>query len=82
MAVRTPVVATTKAMEGLEVRDGEHVLMADTPREFAEAVLQLLRDPARAREMADRAWHLCQTRYDSKVVIPQFLRLVERATAA
>lgn len=82
MAVRTPVVATTKAVEGLDVRHGEHVLMADTPRGFAGAVLQILGDPARAREMADRAWRFCCERYDSKIVIPRFLRLVERTKAA
>ena len=31
MAVRTPVVATSKAVEGLGLRDGEHVLIADEP---------------------------------------------------
>jgi polysaccharide biosynthesis protein PslH len=82
MAVRTPVVATTKAAEGLGARHGEHLLIADTPREFAAAVSSLLHDPARARDMAERAWGFCQARYDSAVVIPQFLRLVDHATAA
>jgi glycosyltransferase involved in cell wall biosynthesis len=82
MAVRTPVVATTKAVEGLDVRHGEHVMIADTPRAFANAVLDLLRDSTLAREMADRAWHLWHARYDSQVVIPQFLSLVEQTTAA
>jgi polysaccharide biosynthesis protein PslH len=82
MALRTPVVATTKAVEGLEARNGEHVLIADTPAEFADAVRRLLRDPAGAREMAERAWGLYRSRYDSKVVVPAFLRLVDHAAAA
>lgn len=82
MALRTPVVATTKAVEGLDARNGEHVLIADTPREFAEAVRRLLQDPAAAGEMAERAWRLYHSRYDSKVVVPAFLRLVDHAAAA
>ncbi|MEM9465645.1 MAG: glycosyltransferase family 4 protein [Actinomycetota bacterium] len=37
-AAGLPVVATTKAVEGLDVVDGEHVLIADSPDEFASAV--------------------------------------------
>lgn len=41
----TPVVATTMALRGLDVRHGEQVLVADHPAEFADRVLQLLNDP-------------------------------------
>ena len=82
MAVGTPVVATSKAAEGLDARDGEHLLVADTPREFADAVRRLLQDPVEARQLAGRAWRFCHARYDSSVVIPAFLRLVDRAAAA
>jgi polysaccharide biosynthesis protein PslH len=81
MALRTPVVATTKAAEGLDVRDGEHVLIADTPCEFAEAVSQLLRNPAAAHELADRAWRLCEARYEAGVVTSAFVRLVGEVAA-
>jgi glycosyltransferase involved in cell wall biosynthesis len=82
MAVGTPVVATSKAAEGLDARDGEHLMIADTPRRFAEAVHHLLSDPAGAHAMADRARTLFQARYASRVVVPEFVRLVEDAVAA
>jgi len=81
MAVGTPVVSTTKAAEGLDARDGEHLLIADTPSRFADAVHRLLSEPTAARAMADRARCLFQAKYDSKVVVPNFLRLVDRAAA-
>jgi glycosyltransferase involved in cell wall biosynthesis len=81
MAVGTPVVATTKAVEGLDVQDGEHLLIADTPRRFADAVRRLLQDPAGARAMAERAGRLFRARYDANVVVPEFLRLVEDVPA-
>jgi glycosyltransferase involved in cell wall biosynthesis len=46
----TPVVSTTTALRGLAVTHGEHLLSADTPTLFAEAVVRLLEDePLRSR---------------------------------
>ena len=41
-----PVVATSVACAGLSCRDGENILVADAPEEFAGHVVRLLRDPA------------------------------------
>lgn len=45
MAHGQPVVATSCAVEGMHLRDGEDVLVADTPEPFAQAVLRAYRDP-------------------------------------
>ncbi len=39
------VVSTSLGAEGLDARDGEHLLLADTPRAFADAVCRLLESP-------------------------------------
>src|SRR5438270_12953049 len=44
MAMGLPVVSTTAGCEGLEVRDGEHLLIADTANEFARACAEVLQD--------------------------------------
>jgi len=41
-AAGTPVVSTTIGAEGLPVRDGEHLLLADSPSQLAAAVERLL----------------------------------------
>jgi polysaccharide biosynthesis protein PslH len=41
-----PIVSTTLGAEGIAVRDGEDILIADEPAAFAEAVVRLLTDPA------------------------------------
>ncbi|GAB3744707.1 glycosyltransferase [Lysobacter olei] len=46
MAHGQPVVATSCAVEGMHLRDGEDVLVADTPDAFAAAVLRVYRDEA------------------------------------
>jgi len=82
MAVRTPVVATTKAAEGIDARPGEHLLVADTPLAFADAVCRLLEDQDGASRMAERAWRLCHERYDARVVAAELVRLAESVVAA
>ncbi|NOT12358.1 MAG: glycosyltransferase [Methylococcaceae bacterium] len=63
MAVGLPVVATTIAAEGMLLTDGEHVLVADQPEDFAEALIRLYQDEAlwlsvseSSIQFADSAW--------------------------
>src|SRR5262249_44984449 len=41
MAFGVPVVATSVAVDGTELRDREEVLVADEPEDFAEALIEL-----------------------------------------
>ena len=82
MALRTPVVATSKGAEGLEARNQEHLLIADKPNEFADAVVSLCSDvPLRAR-LADNGYQLIREKYDWATVMPHFLQLLEDAAHA
>jgi glycosyltransferase involved in cell wall biosynthesis len=53
-----PVVSTTIGAEGLLYRDGENILIADTPQTFAAAVSRVLKDAHRAQRLAHngRTW--------------------------
>lgn len=53
MAHGQPVVATTCAVEGMHLRDGEDVLVADAPEAFAEAVLRLHGDAGLWRRLSE-----------------------------
>ncbi|HTL13994.1 MAG TPA: glycosyltransferase family 4 protein, partial [Thermomonas sp.] len=53
MAHGLPVVATTPAVEGMHLRDGEDVLVADAPRAFADALVRLHEDAALWRRLAE-----------------------------
>jgi glycosyltransferase involved in cell wall biosynthesis len=77
MALRTPVIATSKGAEGLEIQHGQHLLVADEPMAFAEAVISLLQQPAIGRRMAENAYLLVAEKYDWRAVMPRFLRLVD-----
>lgn len=50
LALGLPVVSTSVGAEGLGVTSGEELIIADTPAEFADAVVRVLRD----RDLAER----------------------------
>jgi polysaccharide biosynthesis protein PslH len=58
-----PVVSTTLGAEGLPVRDGEHLLIADSAEEFAAAVTRLLTDRGLAGHLAQRLKAFVAERY-------------------
>jgi glycosyltransferase involved in cell wall biosynthesis len=77
MALGTPVIATSKGAEGLDVQPGEHLLVADEPHAFAEAVLNLFVDPLLRQRLAANAHQLIREKYDWAVTMPRFLKMIE-----
>jgi sugar transferase (PEP-CTERM/EpsH1 system associated) len=55
MAMGKPVISTSIGAEGLPVRDGQEVLIADDPQAFAGAVVALLTDRAMAERVGRAA---------------------------
>ena len=64
-AAGLPVVTTAKGAEGLDVVDGTHVLVAESPRQFADAIAFLHDDPAAGAALAGRAQRLVEARYST-----------------
>ena len=68
MAAKIPVVSTSIGAEGLDIRNGEDIHIADSPAEFAERCLALLGDPAARSRMADVAFSIVASRYSWEIV--------------
>ena len=64
MALGTPVVATSKGAEGLDVTPGHDILIADDERQFADAVLRLLGDPMLRQRLSLNGRKLVEELYD------------------
>jgi glycosyltransferase involved in cell wall biosynthesis len=78
MASGIPVVSTTVGAEGLRVEPGRHILLADTPEAFADAVLWLLFNPSAAAQMATAAKALVTENNDWKIVSRQFAEICRK----
>lgn len=85
MAMRRAVVSTPLGAEGLPVRHAEHILLADTPQQFAEQVLRLLTQPELRQQLAERAYQYVTQNFASEIVARQFdaicTQVVETARA-
>jgi polysaccharide biosynthesis protein PslH len=77
MALGTPVISTAKGAEGLDVVDGEHLLIAGEPQEFAAATVELLRNAPLRQRLAENARRLVEQKYDWEQIGRQFVALVE-----
>ena len=64
MALGRPVVSTTIGCEGLEVRDGVHLLIADSPEQFIAKTVQLLTNAALRQRLTLDARQVAVNRYD------------------
>ncbi len=76
LALGTPVVSTSKGVEGLELEHGQHLLVADTPASFAAATLLLLGQPALRARLASAGQAAVAARYDWRVIGAQLVDLV------
>jgi glycosyltransferase involved in cell wall biosynthesis len=74
MALGRVVVSTTFGAEGLDVVDGEHVLLADTPRRFADATVRLLRDAGLRRRLSENARARVVSQYDWSAIGDELVR--------
>ncbi len=64
MAQALPIVTTTLGCEGIAVENGKHVLIADSPTDFANAVLRVLDDRALADALGQNGRALVDLVYD------------------
>ena len=82
MAAGVPVVSTTLGAEGLDYTDGQSILIADTPADFAVACARLLADTATATAIAQTAQVLVAERFSWDGVIDSFEHQLEHPGAA
>jgi glycosyltransferase involved in cell wall biosynthesis len=79
MALRTPVVCTSKGAEGLGLVNGVDALIADDPQTFARHVITVLSDIKVRMALAERGAQTVAMRFDWQVLgkgMLQFARLV------
>jgi glycosyltransferase involved in cell wall biosynthesis len=77
MAMGKAVVSTTVGAEGLPVRDGENIVLADTPGDFAASVISLLHDSNQRRRLGASARALVQEKYSWRKVTESFAQALQ-----
>jgi polysaccharide biosynthesis protein PslH len=75
LAMGLPVVSTSIGAEGLDAVHGEHLLIADSPEEFAAAVAMVLNDSELAGRLSDNGRKLVCERYSWERVGAKLLEI-------
>jgi polysaccharide biosynthesis protein PslH len=77
LAMGLPVVSTTMGAEGTGLVNGEEILLADTPEQFASEVLRLLDSPELRERIAAAGRKVAEERFDWSRVTPPLLQAYE-----
>lgn len=68
LAAGVPVVSTTIGAEGLQLTHESDILLADTPAEFAGAILRVLSEPGLAEHLSSQGKERVRNQFDWSVV--------------
>ena len=77
MAMERPIISTSIGAEGLPVRDGEDLLLADTPEDFAAAVIGVLSDSHLAKKLGQQARRTVCERFGWESAAVRFMEVCE-----
>jgi sugar transferase (PEP-CTERM/EpsH1 system associated) len=77
LAMGKAIVSTTVGAEGLDLRDGEEILIADEPTAFADAVIRLLTDSKLRRRVGENGRARVERDYDWRSIGKKLYTLYE-----
>ena len=63
MALGIPTVSTSIGCEGIEAERDRDIIIADDPKEFAEGIKAVLRDPSLQQRLAENGRHVVEQKY-------------------
>jgi glycosyltransferase involved in cell wall biosynthesis len=75
-----PIVSSHVGAEGIDLQDGQEILLHDDPAEFAAACVRLLQDDDLCRAMGRAAHRAVRERYERSQVVEQVTRDIVAAT--
>ncbi len=80
MAMAKAIVSTSIGAEGLPVKHGVNIRIADSAEEFARSITSLLRDPAERSKLGGAARQLVEQEYSWATVATHFESVLRRLT--
>ena len=80
MSLGKTVITTAVGAQGIDYTDGENILIANTPDEFARHVSRCLDNPLRCRQIGEAAARLVRERYNTGTLTEQLITFYKRIT--
>lgn len=77
MALGVPIVSTTIGAEGIGCTHDENILIANTPKEFSDAIERLMKSPELGIRIAENARKLVEEQFDNALLTKNLLTFFE-----
>lgn len=78
MAYGKPIVSTRIGAEGISVNSGKDCLLADTPEEFANAVVEVLSDPVKKGSLSKEGRLFAEKYYDNTTLVKHLVEFYQK----
>lgn len=78
MAMGKAIVSTSLGAEGFPVVNGQELILADEPEQFAKEVLNLLTDPLSRAQLGQAGKAFVQANYNWSVLVPRLERIYQK----
>jgi len=78
MAMGKAIVSTPVGAEGFPVENGQELLLAEMPEDFAARVLHLLKNPGQRRELGQAGQKFAKNNYGWDALVPQLEKIYHR----
>ena len=75
MALGKLIVTTSLGAEGIQAVHGQHIIIADEPEDFAQAIHHYLDHPAELKKIGEAARQFVETHFDNKLIAVQLLEI-------
>ena len=76
-ACKVSLVSTTLGAEGIPVVDGEHILIADDPKDFANAIIRVIDDKDLASKLAINCCDLVNEKFSVDSLAIEATKILE-----
>ncbi len=80
MAMQIPCITSPLAFQALNAREGEDILVARNPKEYATHILSLLNNPVLARKIALNGYHLVHNNFNWEKETDKIDKLINTPT--
>jgi sugar transferase (PEP-CTERM/EpsH1 system associated) len=81
MSAGKAIIASPEAVAGLRVVSGEHLMVADSPRRFADAALEVIRNARLRESLETQARQYIEAEHDWRSLLQRMVELVEAVGA-
>lgn len=77
MALGKVIISTTMGMEGIDAIDKNQILVADSPKEFIDAIGYCKQEPSRIKEIGDNARDFVAEKFNNKELAIQLYQIYQ-----